>query len=369
MCALYIIIFVLHSARQPDMAEYIFSAESNFNLDDIKYVFEYHPDIVHDYIKKGFKPFQDVAKGGRLDVMKWLHEQDPTLINEIYFFGWTPMHEASYHGHLDVVKWLHKQDPSLISVCDNYGWTPLHLASEGGHFDVVKWLHKQDPSLISVCDNYGWTPLHEASSGGHLDVVKWLHEQDPTLISVLDNNGWTPMHLSSKKGHLDVVKWLHEQNPTLINAHDTSGYTPLCRASVTQDNLHVMEWLISKQPSLLRLKSKRYLLERIGVIRNFPLHFAARDGDLEMMKSILKEEPDRIYEKDIWEMTPLHHAVDCNRLETVCLLCENNIGVINDVDAAGRDVFDIAYEKVTSEIVIECIQQYLIWLLCDLLTE
>jgi ankyrin repeat protein len=207
-----------------------------------------------------------------------------------------------------------------------------------GNLVGVKELHQQDRTLIGA--RYLWrrTPLHWASYHGHLDVVKWLHEQIPKLISARDLDGWTPLHLASSFGHLDVL-----------------------------------QWLLSKQPSLLNdVKSRRWI-KQLNLRTKFPLHFAARDGNLDMVISILREEPHRIQEKDIWDMTPLHHAMECSNRESayrsVYFLLEKDFSVINRVDNQERDAYDIALECDSEDDVFELIQLYLIRFLSAVLLD
>jgi len=276
---------------------------------------------------------------------------------------------ASHIGDLKELRCLHKKNPTLITARSLFGWTPLHQASSGGHLDVVKWLHEQDPTLISVRDHGRWTPLHLASYHGHLDVVKWLHEQDPTLISVRINDGRTPLHVASSGGHLDMVKWFYEKNPTLINVRDEYGDTAL-HLAYRGGNDDVLMWLFTNNPSFLNDVDSAKWIEVLKLHKEFPLHFAARDGQLNRVKKFLNEEPNIIHQKDIWGMTPLHHLSACNNPEIAShvarLLLEADGTLISEVDNEEKDIFDMI-EKCDQ--LLEAIQLCLINFLSGLLTD
>jgi ankyrin repeat protein len=64
------------------------------------------------------------------------------------------------------------------------------------------------------------------------------------------------------------------------------------------------------------------------------IHDAAKKGDLEKVRALLKANPDLISSKDNYGMTPLHYAVAQHQKDTVQLLLANKVDV-NAKDKAG----------------------------------
>ena len=60
-----------------------------------------------------------------------------------------------------------------------------------------------------------------------------------------------------------------------------------------------------------------------------PVHDAARDGDIQMLKRLLSEDHLLVNARDGNRMTPLHHAIDGGALDIAALLLQRGA----DVDA------------------------------------
>jgi ankyrin repeat protein len=201
----------------------------------------------------------------------------------------TPLHEASCGGHAQVVnKFLeHGAD---IETKDIDGWTPLHFTCDYGHSAVVIQLLNPNDSNGAITSilgkrknraganvkaktNEGDTPLHWARYQGHLPVVNVLVSGGANILAANDG-GELPIHFAVRNRNSEVAKYklqhfyatkcggllLHEllDDLTWIGDPEISDVPPL-RAALhrnvldTGDVVDILEYLVGRNPSLLRL--------------------------------------------------------------------------------------------------------------------
>lgn len=224
-------------------------------------------------------------------------EQYPLLNYAAYYWG------AHYKDHAEAsletcaLHFLEK-DRNVSCSADIlesrlYGWVSppryeFNLLSEHicARFGLKKLLAKvQKPSYERI-DWKGRTPLHHAAESGHGELVEFLLDQGVNRLAV-DNDGATPFERAVANGHENVIR-------RLIHHDSAQG----CRDDVI----------------------------RLG------LNAAARMGLLDVLRSLLTElnvdslEPQHRYNKGN-RRTPLAHAVERGRRDTVNLLLEYNAAV------------------------------------------
>lgn len=153
--------------------------------------------------------------------------------------------------------------------------TPLHDAVRAGNIEKVRELLKADANAVQTKDGAGMTPLHIAASVGNAEMTQLLldHKAD---LNATDAKRYTPFNLAFNAGHKDVVAilWKAGGGQSGANAPAVSSPAPTP--------------------------------PRTGGGTIFE---AARDGDLERLRSLFSSDPKLISAKDDKGRAPIFHAV------------------------------------------------------------
>jgi ankyrin repeat protein len=163
-----------------------------------------------------------------------------------------------------------------------------------GHKDVAELLLAHNADLEAKAQN-GETPLDWAVDNGHMEMVEFLLAKGAD-INAKANDGSTPLHLAEAHHNYDVA--------TLLRQH--GGQEP-AGSVVTAAPLGTGD--ASTDPTSLQT--------------------AARDGNLEKVKSLLQGDPTLLSRKFDCDMTPLLSAAGSGHKDVVEFLLANHA----DVDA------------------------------------
>lgn len=301
----------------------------------------------------GRTPLHSAARMGSLDLVNFLlHEADPSkdirdAVSDL------PLHLAASAGHLECVKLL--MTPENVN---DRGWnstTPLHRASTGGHISVVRFL-LQNGAKVDMRDSFEGTPLLLALIGKHLEVANLLLDNgaDPKIG---DENGWTPLHIAAGVGNKDFVIRLLDLGCTNLILHKPpSGFTPFMQAARSGNSEIVdlflergfdgTDILSNEGWSCIQLAASGGHLEvfsklkdlnpeslySVGYLGSDALHFAAGNGQLEMIERLLENGfgPEGLQKG---KTTPLHDAVLQGYFEVVDTLLKlgANVNARSDV--------------------------------------
>lgn len=234
--------------------------------------------------------------------------------DEAYAAASTPLHTAAQDGNLAEVKALVEAgadiDAPMTPEWNNV--TPLNTATRFGRLDVMEYLLREgaDPDAGD-----GVTPLWEAAANRHFDAVKLLleHGANPNRLSP---GGVSPVR------SLFILPWLsppsrvHEAMRLLLEAGADpdagDAFNPLEVAMNNGDR-------VSAQ-----------LLRQFGAVSSgtpftpdeLPeLHRAARDGDVDTIKSLLQDGAD-INQPDDYGRPPAYFAAESGRCDVFEWLAE-----------------------------------------------
>ena len=181
--------------------------------------------------------------------------------------GDTPLHVAALKGHVQVVDFLLQQNECDVTIPDSNGHLALHCACQSGSLSMVTSLVKVDPSTANTQNKEGTTPLQMASFSGHLDIVKYLASLGDDVVKpgTPDRNGRTAFHCACQEGHTQIGHFLIEECHLDCMAEDS-------KMQVT------------------------------------PLHLAARNGHLDLVKLICSQPSTKPDTGDKRDRTALHYA-------------------------------------------------------------
>ncbi|MGP8200312.1 MAG: ankyrin repeat domain-containing protein [Limisphaerales bacterium] len=189
----------------------------------------------------------------------------------------------------------------------------IHDTARDGDLERIRTLLKDNPGLVFSKDNDGWTPLHFAAANGHMEVVELLLA-NKAEVNAEASNGWTPLRLATLRGHKDIAELLRKYgSQDTVTTVATSTDAPATTTATTDTTIHD----------------------------------AAKNGDLEKVKGLLKANPDLVSSKDDDGMTALHLAAMKGHKDVVELLltnkadvnAKNNYGAtpLKLVELSGRD--------------------------------
>ncbi len=176
------------------------------------------------------------------------------------------------------------------------------------------------------------TLLHEAVESGRKELVQYLLDKGAN-INAKDRRGWTPLHMAAAAGRIEIVKLLLAKGAD-VNVGDIRGGTALWYAN-EQGNEEIVE--------LLRSHGAKEQAPTIS------LHQAARDGDLEKVKSLISGGADINAMDDRLAGTPLHLAAYYAHHDLVEFLISKGANV-NAPNKWNRTALDEAVDQDHDEI-------------------
>ena len=145
-------------------------------------------------------------------------------------------------------------------------------------------------------DEQKCTPLHLACRKGSLECIKLLLEQDSDIMA-LDNRQWTALHYASYNGHPKAVN-------TLLKWE--ADFDKLSNVKNSQGRI---AFIISKDDYVKKAFNRKYFNY------NFPFnHFyvdiwkACKDGDLDMVRIMIREGQNPSEPTQMLGNTPMHIA-------------------------------------------------------------
>ena len=184
---------------------------------------------------------------------------------------------------------------------------PQHYLWSGFPGVALKLL-KADPKLIHRIDEDKRTPLHVAARFGHQKVLQWLLENGADIDAVAYNR-FTPLHLASEP---EIVRSLLKAgaNPNLA---DTFGTSPL-RKAIGESNRLVNSQ--EKEAVAFTAKWKQILAVYVEEGVEFELLPTIEIGDLKRVKKLLTSDAS-LLDQYVQNQQPLRSAVKFGELEIV----------------------------------------------------
>ena len=125
---------------------------------------------------------------------------------------------AAREGDLEILKILLDKNPEAFKSKSKNGRSPLHTACLSGHVDVAKLIIGLDFNALDQMDTCGATPTMEAVRGGHTSLVQYLAIKNPQSLCKVDILNRNCLHLAAESGHGDLVRFLVNDLQMDINA-------------------------------------------------------------------------------------------------------------------------------------------------------
>ncbi|KAK4855778.1 hypothetical protein QYF36_010801 [Acer negundo] len=206
----------------------------------------------------------------------------------------TALHEAMRNHSIDVVETYVKEDPDYPYSTNHCGETPLYIAAENAFFKGVVKMLETKKSVDHEGPN-GKTVLHAAVMMNFPDLTREILEKKENLTKEVDDNGWTPLHCAAYYGFRLVSQILLESDKSAVYVGD---------------------------------KYRKMT----------PLHLAASQGHIDIIKDIMLFCPDCYDLVDDREWNVLHFAMATMRKKELLIVAENPLirRLVHEKDAKGN---------------------------------
>ncbi len=217
--------------------------------------------------------------------------------------GLTPLHFAAWRGHVPAIEMLLERNANIDAEAPG-GATPVRMAARAAQLDAARALLKagakndefvaaslgqieflkqrhSKAQPVTAHRDGARTPLHYAALNGQLEVARWLieHGADVGVEAGrnLNGHGPTPLHEAVRRGHMSVVRLLLDAGAD-VNAPGY-GFSPLNGAK-------------SVEMACLLLSHGADVNGKAWHDGSTPLHYAAADGNLELVKLLIESGAD-----------------------------------------------------------------------------
>ncbi|KAL2933617.1 Ankyrin-1 [Bienertia sinuspersici] len=251
-------------------------------------------ELICEKNSKGNTPLHIAAEVGNLNVVSQLYTflesigaDDESGDDNNKPWKWknlkgnTAVHVALIHCNVKIGRFLLEKDSDLAYIVNESKEAPLHLAIKHHSESIVsriKQLHLFNEGG-QVNSNVKFVPEEDMSS-----VINFLVEKGSCVTCWGDANGLTPLHRAAALSipyHLQVIRFILYHCPESSEVCDGSGNS-------------ILHLLINRMPSYQEAKSLLSFKE-ISALRNYqdqqgdtPLHIAARNMDISMVRALLK---------------------------------------------------------------------------------
>ena len=170
----------------------------------------------------------------------------------------------------------------------------------------------------------GSTALHIAVSANCIESVEFLIEKGAD-VNLKTCKGYYPIHLiAGRSNGIEILAELASKGAD-INAQDCHGKTPLFEACICDRTEHVEH--------LMKNEAEANITEFIRLMG--PLHVAAKNGNVHIVKALINNSKADINIKDKYHMTPVHYAALANSADILEILL-NLQGDVYSVDKVGN---------------------------------
>ena len=246
------------------------------------------------------------ARTGQVEIVRTLLEAGANVNAKEGVNGTTALMAAARAGDVVLVRIL-LEAKAKVNLKDDVGVTALHQAAREGKIDAMGLLLASEADGSAPDFHFLGTPLHHAAIGGSADAVRCLL-QHGCLVNLRDSEGATPLHsaMIGRNANTNVVKALLEAGADINVQHATDGSTPLMWAAGSESSV-LLDFLIQSHAdlnahdnqgwtALMRAKFRENdeaakILKQAGGLEYTNLSYAAANGDLTAVKSLVAKHP------------------------------------------------------------------------------
>jgi len=192
--------------------------------------------------------------------------------------------------------------------------TPIFLCASKGYKDIAEILIENGAAIERKMDFDGTICLHHAASNDQSEMCEFLISKGCS-VNQRDKLGRTPLMDAAEIGSIKVIDILVQNNAD-VNAEDREHHTALS---------YCIDFVSKKEPkffdSAVRLVNHRANPNYAGKFTNRTLlHYAAAQGNLELVKQLIEDNQAYIKPIDDEGKTPLIYAKENDKQDVVAYL-------------------------------------------------
>ena len=187
----------------------------------------------------------------------------------------------------------------------------IHDACRTGDLDTVRKLVASDPALVDVDDQHQWRPIFHAALERHIDVVRFLIESGADLAA---HDGYVLHYAGEVPDNKDIVGLLVTYGALDAHVRPKDDLSRQFLASLFLGDHVRVRSMLNRHPQLATAADGR---------GDYPIHHAARNGDIRIVLSLIDHNADVNAENERGH-TVLYCAGGHGHFETVRMLLQNN---------------------------------------------
>uniref|UniRef100_A0A0L8HEE0 Uncharacterized protein n=1 Tax=Octopus bimaculoides TaxID=37653 RepID=A0A0L8HEE0_OCTBM len=287
--------------------------------------------------KDGWNSFHIAVREGKLDIVEILLNNNPSIWKVSSKNQRTPLHTAALHGCQEVTQWLLSDCCHPVDVRDACGTTPLMDAIRNGHTEVAEMMIKEFQIL---CPRFNGQAEHfddafkralRKSNKEGMDEVTL--QQFLRVYCVAPN----PNILAELK---ILVKVFMKRLALVIIGCTEEAQMCANPKQVYPDNLYLMKYIIERAMTKASISRTLADINQHDTLGYQLLHIAAHSGKLQSVAYLLNElhvDPMPTSHKKV---TPLHLAAKEGHLEVIKYLIAHGADR-NTTDDMGRKPLDM----------------------------
>ncbi|KAL3315748.1 hypothetical protein Ciccas_005617 [Cichlidogyrus casuarinus] len=246
----------------------------------------------------------------------------------------TPLHLAILRCHKDMAQFLTKY--TRIDLLDDEHNTFLHTAALSNCREICEIIGpKYFPISKSPRNLNGDEPLHMAAKIDAFKSAKYFIKIANADLEARDGDGMTVAMIAAKHNSKNVIELILGKGANFSQV-DVYGKTPIYHA-VENNSLDVIRKVFNSITYLKRAKEAREWVSIANKEKNTPLHCAARNGNLEICKELLRENVS-VYEENSEKELPVDLALHYRRSNVAKLLLAERPKLLDQIDNQGNGI-------------------------------
>ncbi|KAL1216493.1 Protein ACCELERATED CELL DEATH 6 [Cardamine amara subsp. amara] len=320
-----------------------------------------------------------VRAGDKVSLLKRIQDDVKLFQRLVDNQGNSILHLAAGMCHVHIVEYTVSKFRNLLQKKNLEGETALHVAARAGNLSVVEILVKSITEfsydmLIVSKNNKGDTALHAALKGKHADVAFYLVGVRQVVSFDFNNDEVSPLYLAVEAGYLQLVHKMLQSSSLETKLASMFNGRSVVHTAMGAKRRDILALILSQDPRLVKLRNKegrtclsfgasigfyegiRYILAEFDKPASHlsyvtdddgfsPIHMAAKEGHVRIVKEFLKHCPDSIELLNGQCQNILHVAAESGKSKVVKYILgldHKQKRMINEQDLDGNTPLHLA---------------------------